>query len=382
MRRSRHAVVDSEGISGAVRLDRSSARLLGRLQPGDIAVLDHVDLDATTAEALVARGVAAVVNASPSTSGRYPNLGPGVLVGAGIPLLDAVGDEVFGSVREGRAACLTGDTLWVGDREVARGVVADALSVAAASEQARAGLAAQLADLASNATGLLLDERGLLLEGVGIPDVTTRIADRHVLVVGAGSGAAAELRLLRRYRREHRPVVIGTEAGADLLLAQGITPDIVVGDPAAMSDRARTKARDVVGRSGGGRSEDVGVKVVSFDTTAAPEDMALLLADHAGAAVIVAVGLPTTLEEVLDRGRAGAASSLLVGLGVGRRVVGADTVVALTRQRFPLSVLLLLAAAAAAIAVAWASAGGNGFDPALLEDRWRVLLEQWPWWPW
>lgn len=370
----------SPGTTGAVRLGRDTARLLGRLQPGDIAVLDHVDLDATTAEALVACGVGAVVNASPGTSGRYPNLGPRVLVDAGIPVLDGVGPDVFGALHDGRTARLDGDTLWVGDERVATGTPQDPLTVAASAEQARAGLAAQLADLTANATGFLLDERDLLLEGVGIPRLTTDLTGRYVLVVAPGYGAVEDLALLRSFRREHRPVVIGVDGGAELLLAHGIVADIVVGDPTAMSDEVLTKAQEVVGRAGCWPRGELGVTVIPFGTTAAAEDLALLMADQGGAAVVVAVGFPTTLEQLLDRGRSAAPSSLLVRAGLGDRVVGARAAAALSRQRLPLFVLLLLVFAAwGALAVALAFAGAGGFDPAVLEGRWSDLLERLPW---
>jgi len=362
-------------------MDRSTARLLGRLEPGDIAVLDHVDLDAATAEGLVACGVAAVVNAAPSISGRYPNLGPGVLVDAGIPLLDAVGEDVFRTVREGRQVRLDGASLWVGDERVASGSRQDAASVAASGSQARAGLAAQLSDLVANATGFLLDERDLLLEGVGIPTCTTEMAGRHVLVVAGAYDAEQELSLLRSYRRERRPVVVGVDGGADLLLSHKIVPDLVVGDLSLMSDKALVAAREVVARGAApARAEDLGVTVTPFLTAAGSEDMALLLADRAGAAVVVVVGFPSTVEQLLDRGRAGASSSLLVRAGMGERVVGAHAAALLGAPRFPLAAaLLLVLSAAVALGVAMAFVGSTGFDASLLDERWRAVVEQLPW---
>src|SRR5215468_5121279 len=101
LRRTRSA--EPGVISGTVRLDRRTKRLVGRLRPGDIAAIDHVDLDRVAADSLVAVGVSAVLNAKPSISGRYPNLGPEVLVQAGIPLVDDLGEELFDRLREGEA---------------------------------------------------------------------------------------------------------------------------------------------------------------------------------------------------------------------------------------------------------------------------------------
>lgn len=371
----RHTVIDLDGITGAVRLDRATAKLTPRLRPGDIAVLDHLDLDAASAQALVACGVAAVVNASPSTSGRYPNLGPAVLVEAGIPLLDAVGAGVFEQVSEGKMARLTHNELWVGDRQVATGRLQDTATVAAAAEHARAGLAAQVADLVANTTGFLLDERDLLLEGLGIPPLRTDLADRAVLVVARGDGDVEQLASLRRWIRKgprrKRPVLIGVEAGADLLLEAGLRPDIVVGNLDEVSERALTSAREVVVRAGAAAHSSA-VEVRAFATNAASEDMALLLAQHAR--LIVTVGFPTTVLGLLDRGRAGASSALLTRMSLGDRVIGAGVVAGLTRRRPRLAVPLLWFGAVVAACVGFA-----GFDGAVLSARWEALAAYVPW---
>jgi uncharacterized membrane-anchored protein len=359
---------------------RVGSRLARRAGPGDVVVLDQVDLDASTAEALVARGVVGVVNASPSTSGRYPNLGPSILVGAGVVLLDGVGDEVFGEVVDGDSVRLEGDVLLKGDRVVARGAAQDAGTVAASTRLARAGLAAQLSDLTGNTTGLLLDERDLLLEGVGIPSLTTDLRDRHVLVVTGGYDG--DLGMLRGYRREHRPVLIGVDGGADVLLAHGLTPDVVVGDVLEMSDTAVLGAKDVVvpldapGRS---RLEALGVTPISFRTGAPSEDMALVLVAAQEPALVVAAGLPLSIEHLLDRGRSGGASALLTRLRVGDRLVSPTAAAELVpfRPLWPAVVLLVLAILL--VVAVLATVTPEGFDAGLADDRWQALLDRLPW---
>jgi uncharacterized membrane-anchored protein len=320
-----------DGVRGRMRCGRETSRLLPRLEAGDIVVLDHLDLDSATACALVDRGVAAVVNASPSTSGRYPNLGPSVLVEAGVLLLDDVGTDVFLDLRDGAQARVTGNALWVGDRRVASGTTLDPLKVQTAKDLAGAGLAAQLADLVSNTTGFLLDERDLLLEGAGIPWPTADLDGKDVVVVTGGAGAADELKALKRYLRRRKPVLIGVDTGADLLLDRGLTPDLVLGD---VSPRALAKAREVVLRhSVPAAVAERGIPASTFTTTAATEDFALLLADQAGARSLVLVGYPGTTEQLLDRGRAGAPSALLVRMNLLDRVVGARVAAALTPRR-------------------------------------------------
>src|SRR5947209_375850 len=204
------------GVAGTVRLDRRTKNLTKRLRPGDVAVIDHVDIDRVSADALVACRVGAVVNAAPSTSGRYPNLGPNILVSAGIPLLDDVGGEVFTAVKEGARVRLDGDVLYAEDgRLLAKGMLHDVESVTAAMAEARAGLSVQLEAFAANTMEYMKRERALLLDGVGVPDVRTRIDGRHVLIVVRGYDYKEDLQALRPYIRDYRPVLIGVDGGAD-----------------------------------------------------------------------------------------------------------------------------------------------------------------------
>lgn len=350
-----------------LRVDARAQRLAPRLQPGDIAVLDEVDLDGATARALVARGVVAVVNAAPSSSGRYPNLGPGVLVDAGIPLLDDVGPALLSRSRDGAVARLDGDTLWVGEEPVATGMRHDAGSVAEAAQLARAGVPAQLADLTANAAALVVDERALLVEGRGLPTLATRLDGRYVVLVGPGPGAADDLRALRGFRRRHHPLLVGVDGGGDVLLEGGLCPDLLVGEPATMSEAALRRAREVCLREGAeglDRVADLAVPVVPFSSRCASEDIALLLAHHAGARAVVLAGVPRDLLELLDRGRAAAAASPLTRVVTGVSTLSARSAAALTpgrRWRLPLLCLLL--------------AGGLGGLVALDAEHLRTALD-------
>ena len=367
------------GIIGTARLDRRTKRLTARLRPGEIAVIDHVDIDRVSADALVACKVAAVVNAAPSTSGRYPNLGPEILLAAGIPLLDSVGEEVFAAVRDGDEVRLDGDALYVGDRLVATGDVQDDDSITASMAEARAGLHTQLEAFAANTMEYLLKERALLLDGVGVPTIRTRLEGRHALVVVRGYDYREDLAVLRSYIREYRPVLIGVDGGADALMEVGLTPHMIVGDMDSVSDRALRSGAEVIvhayadGRAPGlSRVQDLGVEAVVFPAAGTSEDVALLLADEKGATLIVAVCTHATLVEFLDKGRQGMASTFLTRLRVGGKLVDAKGVSRLYRSRIStwqllLLVLATLVAMAAAVAV---SPAGDAYGE-LIEDQVR-----------
>ena len=347
------------GISGVARLDRRTGRLAGRLNPGDIAIIDHVDLDRVAAEALVAAKPAAVVNAQPSISGRYPNLGPEVIVSNGIALLDNVGGEIFAAVKEGTKIRLDGDLVFVGEMPVAKGTAQDERTVAALMVEAKSGLSAQLEAFAVNTSEYMSRERELLLDGVGVPQIRTRFAGRHVLVVVRGYDHAADLKALKHYIREFKPVLIGVDGGADALLDAGHKPHLIVGDMDTVSDTALLTGAEVVvhaypdGRAPGlPRVQDLGIDAVSFPTSGTSEDIAMLLADENGAELIVAVGTHATLTEFLDKGRSGMASTFLTRLRVGGKLVDAKGVARLYRNRISSAALLVLVIAALLAVVA------------------------------
>jgi uncharacterized membrane-anchored protein len=353
------------GIIGVARLDRRSTRLAGRLNPGDIAIIDHVDLDRVSAQALIAARPAVIINAQPSISGRYPNLGPEVIVEAGIVLLDNVGAEIFGAVKEGARVRVDGDLVLIGDDVVAQGTAQSVETVAALMTEAKRGLATQLEAFAANTSEYMSRESDLLLDGVGLPDVRTKFAGKHVLVVVRGFNQDKELKELKHYIREYKPVLIGVDGGADVLLEAGLKPHMIVGDMDAVSDAALATGAEVVvhaypdGRAPGlARVQDLGISTVLVPTTGTSEDVAMLLADDKGADLIVAVGTHATLTEFLDKGRVGMASSFLTRLRVGGKLVDARGVIRLYRNRISGAALLLLVIAAL-LAVAAALAASH-----------------------
>jgi uncharacterized membrane-anchored protein len=358
------------GITGVARVDRRTRHLLRRVGPGEIVVLDQIDLDRATADALVEAGVVAVVNASPSISGRFPNLGPEILVGAGIPLIDDVGTEVFRQLRDGNRVRLHEGVLYQGERQVAAGVELTRDSVADLMIEAKAGMSTQLEAFCANTIEFLRRERTLILDGVGVPTVRVSMADRHVLVVAGGTGHAAELRALKKYIGDHRPVLIGVDAGADTLREQGYRPDIIVGDPYGIDADTLKSGGEVVvpaqpdGHAPGvGRIQDLGIGAVTFPASGNAEDLALLIADTHQASLVVTVGFQATLREFLDHGRSGSnPSTFLTRLKLGTKLVDGNAVAALHRHRVSLALVVLLVVSALVVVGAALLSSGAGGD--------------------
>jgi len=308
-----------------------------------------------------------VVNVAASISGRYPNHGPQLLMEAGIPLLDAVGPEVFRKVSEKKIVRLHGETLYVGEEPVATGTLLTAESVQAAMAEAKAGVAAQLQAFVANTLEYVTKEGGLLLNGIAVPDLRTRMEGRHVLVVVRGHHYREDLATLRSYIREFKPLMVAVDGGADALLEVGYRPHIIVGDMDSVSDRGLACGAELVVHAypdglapGLARVKDLGLSAVVCPAQGTSEDVALLLADEKGASLIVAVGTHNTLDEFLDKGRAGYSSTFLTRLRVGGKLVDAKGVSRLYRPRvsgWALMALVLAASATVLIVLAYSRTG-------------------------
>lgn len=383
---SRQQPVDGlPGISGTARVDRRTSALVRRLRRGDVAVIDHLDLDRSHAESLVDAGVVGVVNASSFISGRYPNLGPELLARAGVALLDDVGTEVLKRVQDGASVRIDGGRLMRGDEVLAEGQRLTPDDITERMADARGGLATQLQSFTHNTTEFLRREQDLLLHGQGVPPLRTQVAGRPVVVVVRGYDYRADLHKLRRFIREQRPVLIGVDAGADALVMAGHRADIVVvgeqglgqGTTATeqgqtVTDKALRTSREVVlhvdrgGRAmGSDRLERLGVRAQQLAASGMTEDVALLLADASGASLIITVGTHATLDEFLDRQRSGLASTFLTRLRVGPKLVDAKGVPQLYAGRvriWHLALVLLAGAVALTVAISATPVGADWWE--------------------
>ena len=348
-----HGSADLPGLVATARLDRRTKNLTRRLQPGDIAVIDHADLDRVSAESLLNCQVAAVVNVAASMTGRYPNLGPQLLVEAGIPLIDDVGPEVFDKVSEGHLVRLDGDTLYVGDVVAAKGTVQTGDSVTSAMIMAKAGLAAQIRAFMANTVDYIGRDFEELIDGIRVPELRTKLDGKHALVIARGYRHREDLQALRAYIREFKPVLVAVDGAADALLDAGYRPHLIVGDMDSVSDRALNCGAEIVVHAypdstapGLERVQSLGLESALCPATGTSEDVALLLADELGARLIVAVGMRTTLVEFLDKGRPGMASAFLTRMRVGDKIVEPKGVSRLYQSRISTSWLVLLVLAA------------------------------------
>ena len=347
--------------TGPARLDRRTKRLTRRLSGGDIAIIDHTDIDRVSAEELLESGVRVVVNVAASQSGRFPNPGPLLLVRGGVCLIDAPGADLFDAVDDGELLTVRGANLYRNGTRLAAGRILGADELAARLSEQRGRVTEALEAFADNTMRYLREEGRLLSEGIDFPALTTRFRERHALVVVRGPGHKRDLRIVRSYVRDFRPVLIGVDGGADALIEAGYKPHVIVGDMDSVGERALKCGAELLVHAypdgpapGAARLDELKLPYQVVPAPGMSEDVALLLAYEKGAELIVAVGTHLNLIEFLERDRSGMSSTFLTRLKVGEILVDAKGVSRLVSRRvglWPFLAFSLAALAALIVAV-------------------------------
>jgi uncharacterized membrane-anchored protein len=329
----RNGASAAEAIRGTARLGRRTKHLVKRLGTGDVAVIDHVNIDRIAAEELIETGVCAVLNASESSNGRYPNAGPLMLARAGIRLIDAPGADPFELLRDGDTVTIEGGTVCVGGDEVLSGRVLDIAGLERQLEEQRERIDEALAEFAENTVAHVRQEADLLTGSVEYPATRASFRDRHVLIVVRGDRHRRDLKALRAYIRDVRPLIVAVDGGADGVLEAGMKPDMILGDMDSAGDEALRCGAELVvhafpdGRAPGrDRLLEMGLEHSLVPVAGTSEDVAMLMAYEKGAALIVTVGAHFNLIEFLDRDRGGMSSTFLTRLRIGEKLVDAKGV--------------------------------------------------------
>jgi len=329
----RNGAVAEEAIHGTVRLGRRTKDLVKRLRPGDVAVIDHVNVDRIAAEELIATGVGAVINAAQSSDGRYPNAGPLLLVRSGIVLIDIVEADPFELLDDGAEVSIAAGAVSRGGREVMRGAVLGVDDLEARLAEQRERVDQALGEFAENTVAHVRQETDLLTGAVELPPTKTVFRDRHVLIVVRGDRHRRDLKALRAYIRDVRPLVVAVDGGAEGCLEAGLKPDVILGDMDSAGDEALRCGAELIvhaypdGRAPGReRLQELGLEHTIVPAAGTSEDVAMLMSYEKGADLIVSVGAHFNLIEFLDRKRGGMSSTFLTRLRIGEKLVDAKGV--------------------------------------------------------
>ncbi|HET7455052.1 MAG TPA: putative cytokinetic ring protein SteA [Solirubrobacterales bacterium] len=343
---------DELPVEGTARLGERTKHLVKRLRPGEVAVIDHVDIDRIAAEELIEAGVVAVLNAAPSSSGRYPNAGPLMLARAGIALVDAPGAKLFEQLKDGDRVRIVNNAIYRGDEEVGEGRRLRVAELEREMQEHRQRIDEALGEFAENTVAHVREETDLLTGNIAFPPTRASFRDRHVLIVVRGDRHRRDLKALRAYIRDVRPLIVAVDGGADGILEAGLKPDMILGDMDSASDAALRCGAELIvhaypdGRAPGReRLLEAGLDHQVIPAAGTSEDVAMLMAYEKGATLIVSVGAHFNLVEFLDRKRGGMSSTFLTRLRIGERLVDAKGVSRLYNPSSALAPLAFFAVA-------------------------------------
>jgi uncharacterized membrane-anchored protein len=329
----RNGATAATPVRGTARLGRRTKHLVKRLGPGDVAVIDHLNIDRIAAEELIATGARAVLNAAASTDGRYPNAGPLMLVRAGVHLVDIADGDPFEELHDGDAVTIAGGTVSVGGREVLRGSELAVEELERQFDEQRERVDEALAEFAENTVAHVRLETDLLTDRIEFPPTRTSFRDRQVLIVVRGDRHRRDLKALRAYIRDVRPIIVAVDGAADGVLEEGLKPDLILGDMDSAGNAALRCGAELIvhaypdGRAPGReRLLELGLDHTLVPAAGTSEDVAMLMAYEKGADLIVSVGAHFNLIEFLDRKRGGMSSTFLTRLRIGEKLVDAKGV--------------------------------------------------------
>ncbi|UNC92535.1 putative cytokinetic ring protein SteA [Candidatus Contubernalis alkaliaceticus] len=340
-------------FKGKVKLDKRTKNLSKRIQAGDIALIDHVDIDEMAGYSLARNNIKAVLNINSSISGKYPNLGPKILIDHGIYVLDEVDKEIWEMVSDGVELEIHGDQVLMNGKTIASGSVLTRDKIKEKIEEASLNLDQEIENFVQNTLEIAQKEKDLITGEVKVPEVGTTIRGRHSLVVVRGHCYREDLKTILSYVKEVKPVIIAVDGGADAVREFGLKPDIIIGDMDSVSDETLMMGAEIIVHAysngdapGLERIEKLGLNAKVFPSPGTSEDIAMLLAYEKGSEIIVAVGTHSNVIDFFEKGRKGMASTLLVRLRVGNRLIDARGVSQLYRGKVKISLMLSLLAAA------------------------------------
>ena len=336
-------------VQAPIKVDRKTKRLAKRLTGGEIAVINHIDIDEVAANSLIEGKVKLVINASKSISGRYPNKGPGILTENNVLIVDNVGEDLFHELKEGQIIEIIDGKIYRDGILLGQGDVLDRKEVDVRIKKAYENIAVELDRFIDNTIEYAKKEKGFILGDVEIPHVKTKYKNRHVLIVVRGQDYKQDLSTILSYIEEMKPILVGVDGGADALLEFGYTPDVIVGDMDSVSDEALKKAKEIVvhaytdGRAPGlKRVQDLGLDAIVFPAPGTSEDIAMLIAYEYKAELIVALGTHSNMIDFLEKGRKGMASTFLVRLKIGSKLIDAKGVNLLYRSKLKMKYIWAL----------------------------------------
>lgn len=321
-------------ISGKVRCGKLTKHLIPFLCPGEIAIIDHQNLDSVAANGLIERKVKAIINCSSSFTGQYVTYGAKAILDQGIPLFDFIGPiDLFSQVKVGEKLMIADGFLLFnqnGERldgmlhQVTEGKWVELIT------KAQGKMPEVFSEFIDNTLGFILHEKSAFLQGLPPIPIQTKMDGRPVVVVIRGKHYKEDLTSILPFIKKENPVLLGVDGGADAFLELDLVPDIIVGDMDSVSREALRQATDVIVHAfqggfapGEKRVRGYGIPYYLLPAPGVSEDVAMLLAYEHRARLIVGIGYHSCMLDFLEKGRKGMGSTLLVRMKIDDRFIDA-----------------------------------------------------------
>ena len=316
-------------IKGRVIAGRKTKKLVKRIKPGDIALIAHQDIDQIAGASLLEARVKAIINVKKSISGKYPNRGPLSLTEGDIPIIDNCNSDIFQYVQDGDIIKIKQGYIYKDNILIGSGTLLTNQKIKNLLHEAKNNINQELKKFIDNTLNYAREEMSLIFD-IPIPDIDIDFKGRHVLIVVRGADYKEDLKLVSSYIKNENPIIIGVDGGADACLERGYKPDLIIGDMDSVSDNALYGCSDLIvhaypnGKAPGlKRIKSLKLDATTFPAPGTSEDIAMLLAYEKGADLITAVGSHSNMIDFLEKGRSGMASTLLVRLKIGNKLVDA-----------------------------------------------------------
>ncbi|SNR87015.1 Uncharacterized membrane-anchored protein [Anaerovirgula multivorans] len=340
-------------IRAPVKLDKKTKNLVNRIHEGEIAIINHQDIDEIAANSLVNKKVLAIINCQQSISGRYPNLGPSILEKAKIHIYDVQQGDLFTKLNDGDMITLQDEKVILNGDVIATLEKLTLDKINNLLETAEKNIESELEKFIDNTLTYAHKEKYFILGNLEIPTIKTLLYNKQVLVVVRGQNYREDLSAIMPYIKELKPILIGVDGGGDALLEFGLIPDIIIGDMDSVSDECLTSCREIIVHAypngdapGLDRIQGLNLTATVFPAPGTSEDIAMLLAYDQGADLIVAVGTHSNMIDFLEKGRKGMASTFLVRLKVGSKLIDARGVSKLYKSTLKMKYIMWLFVAA------------------------------------
>jgi uncharacterized membrane-anchored protein len=321
-------------IEGYAKKGIITKELIKNLEPIDIPVIYHEDIDEVAAYSLLNKKVKAVINCKKSLTGKYPAKGANILIKKGVIILDNLGEDFFNSIKSKDYINIIGKGLYINNNIYSDNItVLNEWNINQMIQKSNTRFNTELKNFINNTLEYAEKEKDIFVDPVIFPPISLEIANKQVLIVARGNDYINDLKTIKKYIEVKKPVLIGVDGGGDGLLSIGYTPDIIIGDMDSVSDECLYKTKEIIVHAyingyapGMGRIKKLGLKAKIFPFPGTSEDVAMLLAYENNAELIVAIGTHSNAIDFFEKGRNGMASTMLVRLKIGSKLIDAKGV--------------------------------------------------------